>query len=400
MKSFRTIGLVVAGIVITSSTFGQKKNETSAAVEFKNKYMSAMATGDMEGAKKALIAAKEFVDLAAAHDETKDSQKTLWLKGEIYANFMVLGMQTADTNFIKIAGEDALDQSINAFAHGWEVGGKMKSDIKESVYQKSEMLGGYAGMLYKASQFNEAAELYELQGRYVGAIKELDSAAVYNAALCYEKAENYQKAAEGYEKLAKAKYRGATSAILASSAYRKAGNVEKAKAIISEARKDDPTNRDLLLELVNTNIDAGDAAGAESALNDAIATDPNNKQLHYTIGTIYIDLGENEKAENALNKALEIDPNYVDAQYQLGAHLVTWAGDMNTKAKQLPFGDPNYNKMLTESEDIYKRALIPLEKYINTNPKDKQVLTILFQIHRNLGNSEKALEYKRRADEL
>lgn len=398
--SFRNFGLALGVLALTSVAFGQKKNETSAAVEYKNKYMTAMATGDMEAAKKALIAAKEFIDLAAVHDETKESQKTLWLKGEIYANFLVLGMQTADTNLIKLAGENALDVSIDAFAHGYKLGNKMKSDYKESVYQKVILLNGLAGMLYKAEQYAEAAEMYETQARYGAAIDELDSTAINNSALCYEKAEQYLKAAEGYEKLAKVKYRGVTSAILASSAYRKAGEVAKAKALISEARKDDPSNRELLLELVNTNIDAGDAAGAEAALNDAIATDPKNKQLHYTIGTIYIDLKENEKAENALNKALEIDPNYVDAQYQLGAHLVTWAGNMNTEAKQLPFGDPNYNKMITESEDIYKRALIPLEKYISAYPKDKQVLTILFQIHRSLGDSEKALEYKRRADEV
>lgn len=398
MHSLKQTGLVLVAILFAGTSMGQKKNETSAAVEFKNNYMTALATKNTEEAKKSLIAAKEFIDLAAEHEETKNSQKTLWLKGEIYSNFMILGMEIMDTNFVNLAGEDALDKSIAAFAQGWTVGGKMKGDIKESCQQKADMLAAYAGITYKAEQYAAAAELYELEYRYIGAVGELDSAGVYNASFCYEKAGNYQKAAEGYERLAKAKYRGTTSAILASSAYRKAGNIEKAKSIIDEARKGDPSNKELLLELVNTNIDAGDAAGAEKALNDAIATDPNNKQLYYTIGTIYIDLKENEKAEAALNKALEIDPNYVDAQYQLGAHLVTWASTMNTEAKQLPFGDPNYNKMLSESEDIFKRALIPLEKYIASNPDDKQVLTILFQIHRNLGNSEKALEYKRRAD--
>ena len=154
----------------------------------------------------------------------------------------------------------------------------------------------------------------------------------------------------------------------------------------------------MLLELVNTNIESGDAAGAEKALNDAIATDPNNKQLHYTIGTIYIDLKENAKAEQALRKALEIDPNYQDAQYQLGAHLVTWAGDLKMEADGLKFGDPNYNKLKKQSDETYQRAVEPLEKYITSNPNDKPVLNILFQLHRNLGNTEKALEYKKRYD--
>jgi tetratricopeptide (TPR) repeat protein len=122
--------------------------------------------------------------------------------------------------------------------------------------------------------------------------------------------------------------------------------------------------------------------------------------LHYTIGTIYIDLKQNEKAEASLMKALEIDPNYQDALYQLGAHLVTWAGDTRAAANQLKFGDPNYDKMVLQSDDIYRRALTPLDKYISISPNDKDVLIILSQLHRSLGDTNKSAEYKKRADAI
>jgi tetratricopeptide (TPR) repeat protein len=392
--------LIAGALIISASTFAQKKNETSAAVEFKNKYQMSMASGDIDGAKKALIAAKGFIDLAAEHVETKESPKTLYYKGEIYANFLMVGMQTMDTAFMKLGGDDALDVAIAAYKKGFDVSDKFDSDIKDAVYQKKALLDPYANMLYKNNMFKEAGELYLTQADLSSAVSELDSTSIFNGSLCFEKGSEFIKAAEGYEKLAKVGYKGTTTYVLASSAYRKGGNIEKAKAIVAEGRKKHPSDRDLLLELVNTNIDAGDAAGAEAALNEAITKDPNNKQLHYTIGTIYIDLKENEKAEKALNKSLEIDPDYADALYQLGAHLVTWAGDTKTAANQLKFGDPNYNKMLQQSDDTYKRALVPLEKYIGKNPNDKDVLTILFQLNRSLGNTEKALEYKKRADAI
>ncbi len=399
-NKIQKITLIASAIIVSSASIAQKKNETSAAVEFKNKYQPALATGDMESAKKALIAAKGYIDEAAVHVDTKESPKTLWLKGEIYSNFVVLGMQTQDTNFIKLAGEDALETSIAAFKKGFDVSNKYDADIRTSVYQKHDMLDAMASMLYKNNMFKEAAEIYSTEAKFYNAVSEYDSTSIFNASLCYEKAGDYGMAAKGYAELAKAGYRGTTTYVLASGAYRKNGQVEEAKKIISEGRTKYPSDRDLLLELVNTNIDAGDAAGAEAALNEAISKDPNNKQLHYTIGTIYIDLKENAKAEQALNKALEIDPNYIDALYQLGAHLVTWAGDTKTAANQLKFGDPNYDKMMTESEAIYKRAINPLEKYISKNPNDKDVLNILFQLNRSLGNTEKALEYKKRADAL
>jgi tetratricopeptide (TPR) repeat protein len=392
--------LIAGALIISASTFAQKKNETSAAVEFKTKYQVSMGSGDIDGAKKALIAAKGFIDLAAEHVETKESPKTLYYKGEIYANFLMVGMQTMDTAFMKLGGDDALDVAIAAYKKGFDVSDKFDSDIKDAVYQKKAMLDPYANMLYKNNMFKEAGELYLTQADLSSAVSELDSTSIFNGSLCFEKGSEFIKAAEGYEKLAKVGYKGTTTYVLASSAYRKGGNIEKAKAIVAEGRKKHPSDRDLLLELVNTNIDAGDAAGAEAALNEAITKDPNNKQLHYTIGTIYIDLKENEKAEKALNKSLEIDPDYADALYQLGAHLVTWAGDTKTAANQLKFGDPNYNKMLQQSDDTYKRALVPLEKYIGKNPNDKDVLTILFQLNRSLGNTEKALEYKKRADAI
>jgi tetratricopeptide (TPR) repeat protein len=394
--SIKNLSLALGVVALSSVAFGQKNIETSAAVEYKNKYLPALMKQDIEGAKKALRAARGFIDQAAVHPDTENSQKTLWLKGEIYYAYLTVGMMSQDTAFIKEAGEDAIEQSIAAYKKGYPLGKKYKRDIETGVDQKVNQMNGMAGMLYQAEQYAEAAEVYETMVKYNETIEYMDTTSIFNSSLCYEKAEKFEKAAEGYEKLANVGYKGIESAVDASRAYRKAGNLDKAMAIINKAREADPTNRELLLELVNANIEAGDAAGAQKALNDAIATDPENKALHYTIGTIYIDLKENGKAEEALNKALEIDPDYADAQYQLGAHLVTWAGDLKDEANALKFGDPNYNKLIAESEGIYKRAVVPLEKYIGNYPNDKAVLNILFQLHRNLGNSEKAIEYKKR----
>lgn len=392
--------LITGALILSTVSIAQKKNETSAAVEFKTKYQPALAGGDIETAKKSLIAAKGYIDLAAVHPETSESPKTLWLKGEIYSNFIILGGQTGDTVFGKLAGEDALDVAVASFKKGYDISDKFDEDIKLSVYEKHGMIDMGATMLYNNNMFNEAAELYQIEVKFLEAIGEMDTTAMFNSSLCYDKAGNYAKAAEGYSKLAKAGYRGATCYSLASGAFRKNGQIEEAKAIISEGRKKYPTDRELLLDLVNINIDAGDAAGAEIALSEAIAADPNNKQLYYTIGTIYIDLKQNEKAEAALNKALEIDPEYTDAMYQLGAHLLSWARQTNTDASNLKNGDPNFNIMIQKADEIFKRAITPLEKFIVKFPNDKDVLTILSQLYRSIGDTTKSEEYKKRADAL
>lgn len=391
--------LIAGAIVLSTVSFGQKVNETSAAVEYKNKFEPAMMTGDMEGAKKALLSAKGFIDLAAEHPDTKESAKTLYYKGEIYSSATAIAMQTGDTTFLTANfGADAFDKSIEAFQKSYTLSKKFQPDIDNSVNMKLNMIAPMASKMYEDGKYAEAGTLFYYQYKLATAKNVKDSLNLYNAAFCLEKGGMLKEAAEAYEELTTIGYKGATSYALAGSVYARIKEYDKAKAILDEGRKKYGADKDLLLELVKLSIAQGDTKGAESALNEAISKDPENKQLHYIIGTIYTDLGENEKAETALNKALELDPNYLDAQYNLGAHLVTWGSDLKQKANQMELGDPNYNKTLQQSEDIFKRALIPLEKYIVAEPNDVNVLLILYQLHHNLGNSDKSKEFKARYD--
>lgn len=388
--------LLVSTLLISSLSFGQKKNETSAAVEFKNKFAPAIQSQDYETAKKSILSAKEFIDLAAQHPETKESGKTLYYKGEVYLGIMSLALASGDADLSKIATPEFMEQGVQALKQSFSTDKKYKTDVSDVVYRARLMFDKSANAAYTAGDFKTAASLYNWQAKYSNAIEQLDSNAVFYSSVCSEKASDYSSAAIGYVTLAKAGYKGAVSYNLASGAYRKAGDIANAKSILSEGRKIYPNDRDLLLELVNINIDANDPAGAEAALAQAIAADPTNKQLFYTIGTIYIEMKENKKAEESLLKALSIDADYLDAQYQLGAHLVSWAGDLKTEANGLKLGDYKYDVLLSESNEIYKRAVGPLEKYITIQPNDKDVLNILFQLHRSLGNNAKATEYKTR----
>lgn len=389
-------------ILFSSQLIAQKTNETSAAIEY-NKYsdnmtMMMMGAGDAELGKKAIEKAKGYIDLAAANETTKESPKTLFYKGQIYTGYlMAFG---TDSVFMATNGENYLNTGLESYKKSLAVSSKYKEDIENSINQKKGLFSMGINMLYDQGKFSETAEAYEMQVQLSDGMNQIDTLSMFNSGVCYEKANDFVNAARMYSLCSKTGYKAPSIYNIASASYRKAGKNEEAKAIIAEGRKKYPTDRELLLELVNINIGAGDAAGAEVALNEAIAADPKNKLLYYTIGTIYIDLKQNEKAEASLNKALEIDPNYADAQYQLGAHLVTWAADTQAAASQLKLNDPKYDKMLQEADAIFKRALIPLEKFITISPNDKDVLTILYQLYRNLGNPEKSAEYKKRADAI
>lgn len=396
------ISFIAGSFLMSFQSFSQKMNETSAALEY-NKYADILAkmmmTGEdnLEAGKKALLKAKTFIDLAAAHPDTKDSPKTLFYKGEIYTGLLIAAAQ--DSVYIKENGEKLLEEGLASYKKGFP-NKKYQEETKSSINMKKGLFSMAADKMYKDGQFKEAGEIYDLQVKLSDVVGEVDSSSIFNAGLCAEKAGDMSTAAQRYKSAAMIQYKAPLIYALAANALRKDGKKAEAKEILAIGSKKYPNNKDILLEMVNSDIEAGDNAAAEASLAAAIAADPNNKQLHLTIGTIYIELKQDEKAEAALNKALQIDPNYADAQYQLGALLSGAAITMKQEASQLRQGDPNYDKMLAKADEYNRKAVVPLEAYITKNPNDKQVLLILAQIHRSLKNPEKSAEYKKRADAL
>ena len=203
------VSFAVGSILMSSLSYGQKMNETDAAVAYKNQFQPAFAEGDFEAAKKALLKGKEKIDLAAENAETKENQKTLYYKGAIYSGFFLVGMQSMDTNFLKLIGEDGLDKAAEALKSGYSKTGKMKSDIEDCAKQNQGLFMNIAGNLYTANQFKEAAEVYELEAKFADAINLYDTNAVFNAAISYEKVNDYPNAIKNYLSLTKAGYKGA-----------------------------------------------------------------------------------------------------------------------------------------------------------------------------------------------
>jgi tetratricopeptide (TPR) repeat protein len=398
-KIFLTLSI---GSIVVFSSIAQKPNETSAAMEYKKfsdeLNISMMGGGGMESAQKSIKSAKQFIDLASEHETTKNSPKTLFYKGEIYLGHLIAFSN--DTAFVKEQGQNYFNIGIDCYKKSLSLSNKFKQDIEESINKKRVLFDIAANALYDKEKFLESADCYEIQVKLFDVIGKIDSLSIFNSGICYQKAEEYVKAASNFEKIGKMGYKETQSILNASFCYRKMKNSQKAKELIIELRKKLPIDKELLIELVNINIELGDAEGAEKTLNEAIKADSLNKQLYYNIGTIYTTLKENEKAEDALRMALKIDPNYTDAQYQLGAHLVNWGASLQTEAGQLDLKDPRFNELDKNAKDILLRGAIILEKYIETNPNEYIVLKNLEEIFRRLGDTEKAAQFKKRADAI
>ena len=360
------IFLISAPLVSTA----QKKNVTDAAMIMKKYNFTDPA------AKKNVEEAKKFIDLAAANAETAEDFKMHLYKGQIYFALVELtsidamkGLQV-DKDLVQKNSEIATASFKKVLEDPKKT---FKKDAEDFINFRSEMAFNIGIKAYNDKNFEQATQMfvtaYEIQKFLSNEYKE----AYTNTTLSLN---NY------VDSLLKVK------------------NYDKANEMSELVLKRMPSNIDVIITLININLQKGDAVVAEKYLNKGLELDPKNKQLYYVLGTSYIDLKQYEKAETSLNKAIEIDPNYTEAQYQLGAHLFNWANELKYEAGQLDYKDPKGPILEEKSKEVLNRALIVLEKYIEKSPNEKSVLDILYKTHYKLGNTEKAAEYKKRAEAI
>ena len=363
------IFLISAPLVSTA----QKKNVTDAAMLMK-KY-SPMAIMD-PATKKNVEEAKKFIDLAAANAETAEDMKMHLYRGQIY--YALVELTSVDAMKGATVDKDLVEKNSEiakaSFKKVMEDPKKtFKKDAEDFINFRSEMAFNMGIKSYNDKNFEQATQMfagaYEVQ-KFLG----------------NEYKEAYTNTTLSLNNL--------VDSLL------KVKDFDKANKISEGVLESMPTNIDVIITLININLQKGDAVVAEKYLNKGLELDPKNKQLYYVLGTSYIDLKQYQKAEESLNKALEIDPNYTEAQYQLGAHLFNWANELKYEAGQLDYKDPKVSTLEAQSKEVLGRALVVLEKYIEKNPNEKAVLDILYKTHYKLGNTEKAAEYKKRAEAI
>jgi tetratricopeptide (TPR) repeat protein len=402
MKQVRQGALVLSTVLLsTVSVFAQKKNETNAAMDY-NSFEKALATENYDGAKRSIVSAKSFIDLAIENPETKESVKTLYFKGKIHLGYATLSALSEDNELAAIVNEDFIKEGVNAMktAYTLDVKGRYRDEINMMALLGRDQSIRAGVTKFQEENYAEAIEYFKTSIQLLDVVGKTDSLAIYNLALAADRSSDYQTAFTYYDKAAQISYNVPTSYVLASSALRELDKNQEALEYVTKARVKYPNDQGLIIQMVNISLSSGDHATAEKSLNDAIAKDPENKQLFFAVGTVYEQLNKNEEAVKAYEKAIQIDPAYEDAVYSLGAHYVNLAAAQFETASKMKLGDPEYDALKNSSEENYKKAIPYLERALELNETSKEVMETLFQLYRKIGDTPKALEYKKRIDAL
>lgn len=398
--------IVTSTLLSTTALFAQKVNETGAALEYNSFEMcvaQAMQRQDMKAmgdCKDTYLKAKDYIDKAASHPATENNGKTLFYKGKIYLGATyAYANDTAYVNANKELFEEYFEIGLASLkkAHADK---KMKKDVETFITQNVFQLNMGASQMFNDKKYLEAGGLYEMTYRLNDVIGKIDSTSLYNAGVSYQAAESFEASADKFVKLAEIGYKPAESYANAITNLTEAQKLDKVKELIETAIKKYPNDRDVLIAGVNYYFNVNDMESAEGLLNKAVEQDPNNHVLLYNIGTITLNQGNFDKAESSLKRAIEVKSDYTDAYYQLGAVYINKYAHIVGQMDELRETDPRYKELEKQADEAIKNAVEPLEKYLEKNPNDKETLLNMVKVYRSTGNNEKAIEYKKRADEL
>jgi tetratricopeptide (TPR) repeat protein len=390
----KQIVLLVA-IALSSVAFSQKKNVTNAAMNYKY-FNDKRAEGDKEGAVEDILKAKEYIDLAAENAETVSDPKMFMYKGQIYVDLATFAKETGNDKLAEYKDKKILNEGYEALKLSGENDekGRYEDDIRRFV-------DFYRNKLYTTGNEAYSEQKYEVAmnsllgaaalGEIVGVV---DSSFYFFGGISAFNAELLKEAQEAFQKCIAINYKVDKSVAYSAAIFQKQGKSEEAEKALKDAIAQYPTNKGLLIELINFYIDNDRDTEALDALNAAIELDPENTALLFNSGAIYENMGNFEKAKEAYEKLIVIEPEAVRGQFAIGGLYFNQGAELNNKANQLPLGDPNYDTLTEEAKMYFEKSVPYLEKAAAKSSEDIAILESLMAAYRKIGNTEKFKEVK------
>lgn len=349
--------------------------------------------------------AKEYIDPTIADPSTMSDAKTWLYRGNIY-----LDIHRSAKPEYKALAPDALQIAYDCYKKATELDVKKEyqPQIMVSMLSISEQLYNSGATLFQASEFTKAATDFEKAISVSQSMNNIDTMAIYGAALSYEGAKDFAKSASFYEQLVNLKVDNPLIYSSLCTNYSELKQADKAEAILEQGRKLYPNDFNLIIAQSNLYLQQNNPPKALSSLTLAREKDPNNKSIIFAIGVTYDMLRSDttktaqerqvsfDKAVEAYKDAIAIDSIYFDAVFNLGALYFNKGGDIINEANKLPLGDKNYDILVAQGNDHLRMSLPYLEKASRMHPEDTNALVSLKEIYTRLQMFDKQKEVNAR----
>jgi len=373
MKHF----LMIIGCLFAFSVMGQKEVVSA---------YNANKDGDYR-------AASTYIEQAILIDKANTKDKTWRYRGEIYLNI------SRDTS-LTMEYPNALRTSMESYLKAKELDLKERYEdqIKLGLAQVQIGANGKGITYYNTTTFDLAASSFDLAAEVARTFEIVDTMAVYNAALCYEKADMTDMAIERYQDCADIQYQVPNVFLFISTLYRNSDNDEEALKVLQESRVSYPREQSLIIEELNIYLTNKDFERAKANLELAAEQDPTNEILWFSLGSVFDNLGNYDEAILAYQKAIGVNPEYFDANYNLGAlyfnKAVLGINDANEmwKPRMTRTEAANQKKLEEDSKSMFVTARPYLESAFQVDPTDLETIRSLKDIYARTGQDDKFIQ--------
>ena len=373
MKHF----LMIIGCLFAFSVMGQKEVVSA---------YNANKDGDYR-------AASTYIEQAILIDKSNTKEKTWRYRGEIYLNISRDSSLTMEyPNALRISMESYLK------ATELDLKGRYEDESKLGLAQVQIEANGKGISYYNTTSFDLAASSFDLAAEVARTFDIVDTMAVYNSALCYEKADMTDMAIERYRDCADIQYQVPNVFLFISTLYRNSDNDEEALRVLQEARAAYPREQSLIIEELNIYLTNQDFERAKANLELAAEQDPTNEILWFSLGSVFDNLGNYDEAIIAYQKAIVVKSDYFDANYNLGAlyfnKAVLGINEANEmwKPRMTRTEAANQKKLEEDSKSMFVTARPYLESAFQVEPTDLETIRSLKDIYARTGEDDKFLQ--------
>ncbi|MBO74135.1 MAG: hypothetical protein CMD33_02560 [Flavobacteriales bacterium] len=300
-----------------------------------------------------------YIEEAITVEKASVKDKTWRYRGEIYLNI-------ANDSALSIEYPNALWVAKDSYTKAKELDakGNYEREIITGLGLVQTTAGNQGIADYSAERYKGAAAKFDLSAEVAGMFDVIDTMAVFNAALCYEKSDDVDLAVARYKTCGSFGYQVPNVYLFAANLLRQDGRVEEALTELQAARKLFPREQSLIIEELNIYLESKDYERAENNLKLAAEGDPTNEILWFSLGSVYDNLGKTELAAEAYLKALELNPAYFDANYNLGAMY------FNEAVQGINGANEMWKPRMTKAESAEQKALenAAKDKFIEARP--------------------------------
>jgi tetratricopeptide (TPR) repeat protein len=304
-------------------------------------------------------AAAGYIEEAITLEKAAIKDKTWRYRGEIYLNI-------ANDSVLSVEYPNALWIAKDSYTKAQELDtkGNYEREIITGLGLVQTTAGNQGINDYTTENFSAAAAKFDLSAEVAGMFDVIDTMAVFNAALCYEKSGDVDLAVARYKSCGSFGYQVPNVYLFVANLLRQDGRVEDALSELQSARKQFPREQSLIIEELNIYLEGKDYERAENNLKLAAEGDPTNEILWFSLGSVYDNLDKTELAAEAYLKALSINASYFDANYNLGAMY------FNEAVQGINAANDMWKPRMTKAESAEQKALedAAKEKFIEARP--------------------------------